>query len=404
LHALGHAAFGVNNFCLPAPLSTALELGSRARLSAHTLRDYALRPGCTDPSAVPWCAEALSPEWLTPALCHGVPGAKVIGVEVTSASAGSSVRKRVRVSYNAAGIEAGLPQDLFAKTTPDVLTRLTSGTSAGQEARFFMSLAPELRLEVPAHCVSRFDRVTGRSLHLFEDVVVRRGARFCDAGTAFSQTEMAAALVSLARLHGATYGDPRLDSSLGWIPRYETFFAALAATGTREGHDRAMMEARAVIPPAVHAARERLWPAAEASLADHGVGPRSVIHSDVHPGNWYLTPDGRPGLCDWQCIAQGHWARDLAYALSSMLEPEARRAWQPQLIAGYLHALKASGGPAVTHEDATALYRRQLPVALLMWTPTLCHPPTMPDMQPPEVSLAMIRRITTAIDDAGGLP
>lgn len=352
---------------------------------------------------MPWCAEALTPEWLTATLCQGIPGAEVTRVDVVTASAGSSVRKRVRVTYNAAGRAARLPQDLFAKTTPDVLTRLTSGTSAGQEARFFTSLAPELELEVPPHCVSRFDRVTGRSLHLFEDVVVCRGARFCDAGTVFTHTQMAAALASLAHLHGSTHGDARLTASLSWIPRYETFFAALAAIGNRQGHDLAMMEARAVIPPAVHAARERLWPAAEDSLTDHGVGPRSVIHSDVHPGNWYLAADDRPGLCDWQCIAQGHWARDLAYALSSMLEPEPRRAWQDALIAGYLRALKAAGGPVVAHADAVALYRRQLPVALLMWTPTLCHPPTMPDMQPPEVSLTMIRRITTAIDDAGEL-
>ena len=48
-------------------------------------------------------------------------------------------------------------------------------------------------------------------------------------------------------------------------------------------------------------------------------------------------------------------------------------------------------------------YRQQLPGALLMWTPTLCHPPTMPDMQPDAVSFEMIRRITTAISDLGVL-
>ena len=44
-------------------------------------------------------------------------------------------------------------------------------------------------------------------------------------------------------------------------------------------------------------------------------------------------------------------------------------------------------------------YRRLACLALLMWTPTLCPPPTLPDMQPEATSIEMIRRITTAMDD-----
>ena len=380
-----------------------LELGSRARLSAHTLRDHFLNPICLTPQDVPWRAEALTPEWLTAILCKDVPEARVIGLTVEAASSGSSVRRRIHVRYNASGETANLPTHLFAKTTPDILTRLTSGTSAGQEARFFTVLAPMLNLEVPHHRCSAFDRITGRSLHLFDDLVATRGASFCDYRTTFTRVQMTDVLGALARLHGGLHGDPRLSGELSWIPTYETFFQALAATGTRVGHEQALEKTRHLIPPAVYAGRNRLWAAAEDSLTDHATGLRSVIHSDVHPGNWYLTADGHPGLCDWQCIAQGHWARDLAYALSSMLEPEARRAWESELIAHYLGVLSASGGPCVSLDDARHFYRRQLPAALLMWTPTLCHPATMPDMQPEEVSLEMIRRITTAIDDTGVL-
>jgi hypothetical protein len=384
-------------------MASEVELGSRARLSAHTLRDHFLNPVCYDIREVPWRAEAVTPEWLTPALCDQTPGATVTRVTVESASAGSSVRKRIRVTYNPVGAAAGLVTHFFAKTTPDVLTRLTSGTSAGQEARFFRELAPLLQLETPAHRHSSFDRLSGRSLHLFEDLVATRGARFCDYQTTFTRPQMEAALKLLAHLHGSLHGDSRLAAEFSWIPRYETFFQALAATGTRVGHDQAMEESRALIPVSVYRARDRLWSAAEDSLADHAAGLRSVIHSDVHPGNWYLTADERPGLCDWQCIAQGHWARDLAYAISSMLDPDARRQWEHALIAHYLRALTAAGGPNVTLETAFHHYRRQLPVALLMWTPTLCHPSTMPDMQPAAVSLEMIRRITTAIGDHGVL-
>lgn len=41
--------------------------------------------------------------------------------------------------------------------------------------------------------------------------------------------------------------------------------------------------------------------------------------------------------------------------------------------------------------------------ALLMWTPTLCPAPGFPDMQPEAMSMEMIARIATAIDDHAAL-
>lgn len=385
-------------------MSNRFELGSLARLSAHTIRDHLTDPPCTTPGDFPWRAEALSPAWLTPVLCRDDADAAVNAVHVEDASAGSSVRKRVQVTYNAAGQRAGLATKFFAKTTPSILTRLTSGPSANQEAKFFSLVRPQVALETPVHVVSVNDRISGRSLHLFEDLVDTEAAVFCDYKTDFSRAEIDAAFDLLATLHGKFYADQALADALSWVPAYETFFDALARTGNRAGHDQAMREAQAVIPAAILAAKDELWPAAIAALDDHAEAPRTLIHSDVHPGNWYLTGDGKPGLCDWQCIAQGHWARDVAYAMSAMLDVAQRRAWERDVLRQYLVRLREHGGPAIAFDDAWTLYRRQLPLALLMWTPTLCHPPTMPDMQPPDVSLEMIRRITTAIDDLGGLP
>lgn len=384
-------------------MSKRLELGSLARLSAHTIRDHLTDPPCVAPGDFPWRAEALSPAWLTPVLCKDIADAAVVAVRVEDHSAGSSVRKRVNVTYNAAGQLAGLATTFFAKTTPTILTRLTSGPSAGQEAKFFALIRPQIAIETPVHVISVNDRISGRSLHLFEDLADTKAASFCDYRTAFSRDEIAAAFDLLATLHGRFYADPSLAGTLSWVPTYETFFDALARTGNRAGHDQAMIEAQHVIPAGILAAKDKLWPAAIAALDDHATAPRTLIHSDVHPGNWYLTSDGKPGLCDWQCIAQGHWARDLAYAMSAMLDVAQRRVLERELLVQYLDRLNHHGGPAIAFDDAWTLYRRQLPLALLMWTPTLCHPPTMPDMQAPDVSLEMIRRITTAIHDLGGL-
>lgn len=384
-------------------MTQTVELGSRARISAHTLRDHLSDPPCIHPADVPWDAQAITPQWLTPILCAGITEAAVVRVQVEAASAGSSVRKRIAVDYNDAGQRADLTTKFFAKTTPTILTRLTSGPSAGQEAKFFAQVRPAIAIETPVHRYSAHDRVSGRSIHLFEDLVATRGASFCDYRTSFTRQQMDAAIDLMALLHGRFCNDLRLQTELAWIPTYEVFFHALARTGTRTGHERAVIKAQQLMPADVFAARDKLWPAAEAGLAAHGTGTRVIIHSDVHPGNWYVTAAGVLGLCDWQCIAQGHWARDFAYAMATMVDVPQRRAWERELLGRYLAKLKQAGGPTVDFAEAWQHYAQQLPGALLMWTPTLCHPPTMPDMQPDAVSFEMIRRITTAIGDLGVL-
>ena len=230
-----------------------------------------------------------------------------------------------------------------------------------------------------------------------------QGASFCVYKTSFTREQAHAAFDLLAKVHGRFYDNPKLSTDLSWIPAYEVFFDALAKTGTRVGHDQALIQAQHLIPAQAFRQREALWCAAVDGLAPHRDERKTIVHSDVHPGNWYLTNRGDPGLCDWQCIAQGHWARDFAYALSTMLDIETRRAWEHEILTRYLAKLSDAGGPKVAFEEAWAHYAKQLPGALLMWTPTLCHPPTMPDMQPEDVSLEMIRGITTAIDDLGVL-
>ena len=90
-------------------------------------------------------------------------------------------------------------------------------------------------------------------------------------------------------------------------------------------------------------------------------------------------------------------ARALAYAVSSSLAVDDRRAWEEDLIPAVPRQPPRPHGDHDLVRRGFDLYRRQLFAALLMRTRTLCHPPTMPDMQPPEMSFLMIERITAAI-------
>ncbi|MGH7293058.1 MAG: aminoglycoside phosphotransferase family protein, partial [Myxococcota bacterium] len=263
---------------------------------------------------------------------------------------------------------------------------------------------PELELEIPRGYHSTVDRDSFAAIHVLEDVASTRGAVFCDYRTQVTR-EMAEDMVDLlAVLHGQFYDDPRFESELRWVARYERWFlGGVGKLRVDYYNDMAFTRAADRIPPRLLARREEVWPAVLASLALHERSPRTFLHSDVHIGNWYQTGAGRMGLCDWQCAARGHFSRDLAYALSAALEVEDRRAWERELVRRYVDRLSSS---AQRHFDSDRVfrdYRHQMLHALLMWTPTLCHSEHLPDMQPEAASLCMIERMTAAIDDLDSL-
>ncbi len=105
------------------------------------------------------------------------------------------------------------------------------------------------------------------------------------------------------------------------------------------------------------------------------------------------------GLCDWQLLTLGHGTRDLAYAVSAALAPRDRRVLEDHLVRLYVEEISRVSGQQVDFDPTWDNYRHQMLTALAMWTITLRHGGEMPDMQPEDMSLAMVERIGTAIDD-----
>ncbi|HJU10174.1 MAG TPA: aminoglycoside phosphotransferase family protein [Candidatus Binataceae bacterium] len=379
--------------------SAGMHFRARGRMAVHTIWDHLTRPIAKTIDDVPWSAEAISPEWLTDVLCRGTQGARVTSVEICGGDQGSSVRRNIKATYNEEGKNAGLPENLFCKTTPTVLTRLATGLSAAGEARFYREIRPNLNIEAPICYYSAWDRNSGRSVHLFNDIVATKAARFCRWHTPISRQQAEQIVDTLATFHSRFYDSARFSSDLKWVRSFEDFFRAGERVGLRECHEQAMIRAEAVIPPDVSRRRAEIWPATMRALALHKQAAPALLHSDVHLGNWYIMGDGQMGLCDWQCLGKGHWARDVSYAISTTLAIEDRRAWERDLLQRYLQKMREQCGLAVTFSEAWNLCRQQLFLALMMWTPTLVHTRTTPDMQPEEMSLEMIKRITAAISD-----
>ena len=375
----------------------------RSQLAAHALWDQLVRPQATDAAEVPWSAEAITPTWISAVLAKD-SGAQAERVVITGGDDGSSVRRAITVEWDAAGRAAGLPTLLFAKTTPTAATRLSAGMVAPTEGRFLTEIRPRLDIEAPVCLHTGRDPVSGRSIHLFEDLSLTKGAKFFRIHDTIDRRQAEGIVDTLADLHGTFWapapGRPSMDD-VTWLGTFENFFEGGVRVGIGAGHEQAMTRAASVIPPAITARRNEVWPAIV--RASKQPGTRTVIHSDVHLGNWYVTGDGQIGLSDWARVCRGHGTRDIAYSLMTTLTVENRRAWQDALLQRYLDRLRSKFGIDMSWDELMKGFRQQSFSALMMWTPTLCPPPLLPDMQTEATSMEMIKRITTAMDDIQAL-
>lgn len=385
---------------MPNLIQTAMRFG------AHTIWDGVRRPRARVKSDIPFAIEAISTDWLTAVLCSNSLETKVVAFEFGPQSSGTTVRRRIDLRYSTENGNADLPTSVFAKSSPRFVNRLTLGLTKTieNEAMFYRKIRPLLPLEAPRGYHSAYDLESGRSIHLLEDLVRTKGANFCSPSSIIDHSKAEDMVRVLAALHGTFYGQPQLEDTFPWLQSFPDWWrTGYEGFGLRRFHDAAIEKAASVIPNDVYSRRAEIWPAQIRSLSTHLGHPKTLIHGDVHLGNWYITRDGRMGLCDWQCVSIGNWARDFAYAVSATLSIEDRRAWEHDLLDLYLQQIESATGCKIAFDDAWTLYRQQAIAALLMWTPTLCHSPLMPDMQPEAVSVEMIKRITTAMSDLESL-
>jgi hypothetical protein len=229
------------------------------------------------------------------------------------------------------------------------------------------------------------------------------GVEFCNHDTPVDRARIEGQLRLLARVHGRFYQSPLLDTELGALFTWYQRFHNLERFKLRECCEQGVLDAEEIIPPALFARRDEIWPRTLDSVARHQQLPHTLTHGDVHLKNWYITRNGQMGLGDWQVTSKGHWSRDFAYTISTALEPEDRRAWERDLLDYYLDQLVVAGGERIDLDAAMTLYRQQLFSALAWWTLTLAPASDMPDMQPRDTSITFIRRIAQAIDDLQAL-
>jgi len=322
---------------------------------------------------VPANVGQLTPEWLTAVLTDGTHGAAVEGFELGEGSDGTSSRRAITVYWNEAGVEAGLPRDVYSKSTPSLLNRMLVGITgaASAEALFYSRIRPKLDIGAPTGYHGGWDARTCRSMVLTEDIAVARGATFADASQLKVTRDKAESMVAeCAKYHGALWNDARLLGEWGLLrsDAWQRMFNA------RIGFDRGalvgMRMLSDLVPAQLQDRRSEIRASLMRSLELSVSGPLTLLHQDVHPNNWFTLPDGSLHLYDWQGIGAGSWALDLSYALSSALDVEDRRAWERDLIELYVDQLAVAGGRPPTVDEAFLAYRQQMFRGFIYWTYT----------------------------------
>jgi hypothetical protein len=378
-----------------------------AAVTGHALREHL--PGYVDPVAieeVPRSAASLTPEWLTQALCLDHPGAVVRAVRLWAGSDGTTCRREIRVEYNEAGERAGLPNEVFTKTTATLKSRLTTGLAnmAAGECLFYTKVRPTLQFDSPEGYFAAYDARTLRSMLLIENVAVTRGATFGAAVRPATREEAESMVGQMAIYHAAYWDDPRLQTDLAQLPTAEAFVHGMAKMINFEkrsliGVDRATD----IIPSEIVRRRSELWPAFMRSLSLHRSRPHTLLHQDTHPGNWFRPGSGKMALHDWQGVAKGLWAADYGYAITSGLRAEDRRAWEEDLLRLYLARLADAGAPAPSFDTAWLEYRREQLHGLFFWLFPMGAGRLQPDMQPIEETRTNVERAACAVADLGTL-
>ncbi len=291
----------------------------------------------------------VTPQWLTSVMRNKYPGLVVEDMEVVELRNSHTTKMRVKLQLNDVGKAAGIPENVCLKSNWS--GGFTDVDIHALEARFYHFARDAMKVPAPAFYFVDWD-IGGhdQGLVVMEDLVAA-GGRFGHSTDHIGVDNVAKAMESLAKLHGGSWGDKRLEE-FTWLPR---------SMDTPVDCDQLNIMWRFI---EINLAKEEYRAFLPRWLLDdpqsfHGVfaalsrfeqrqpGPYCIVHGDSHQGNSYLRPDGERILIDWQLVRKGRPWRDLTYFLIAALTIEERRANDRALIAHYRDHLVAMGAQDV---------------------------------------------------------
>ena len=285
---------------------------------------------------------------------------------------------------------------LVAKTgaeDPEVRQRVAYGYRA--ELAFYRDIAPTVDVPVPTIHAAVSTEDSSQFVLLMDDLAPAvQGDQI--AGT--TEAVVLEGARALAGLHGPRWCDPTWKDlefltmplvteatagGMGDLARMatDTFLQTLGPRMTDD--DKATLDAfPKAVPDWLLARPERF----------------ALLHGDFRLDNLMLHPDGGVTVVDWQTLTVGLPTRDLAYWVTTSVDPGTRRATEGRAIETYHRALNAPGYDLATcEEDYRAGQLHTLLITTLGWAFTTQTP------RGGDMMLAMTERACAAIRDLGVL-
>lgn len=336
--------------------------------------------------------QALSPRWLTAALRPRFPG-----IDIRAVVPGPIVD---RISTNArfviecaGAVPDGLSPALCVKGYFNEIGRAARYIGA-PEAYFYRDLAAATQVRTLRSVYADVDPATRHGVILTEDVV-SQGGTFLDGNSPYTPDQTAQTLTELARLHAATWADPRHTQE--WLaPRLGRVLDVWGLSTTLDIIDRNLAGPNGQrIPPDMRDAH-RLVDAYRSLVATAPAsGPACVIHGDAHVGNVFLGAAGAGALVDWQLVQRGRWYLDVGYHIASTLTVDERRRTERDLLRHYLDALASHGVTPPPWDAAWPGIARGMLHGFFLWGITT--------KVQPAVIATLLHRLGTAVADHDAL-
>ncbi|TZG27386.1 phosphotransferase [Sphingomonas montanisoli] len=335
--------------------------------------------------------EALSPAWLSWALSQANGPVDITAVEVLEELGPSATKVRFKVTYGANRPD-GLPDQYCLKGVfkPELLGEYLKQGTQVNEIGFFRDCAPVMDLNVPRCLYAGLDEETLAGIIIMEDMIPI-GGKFLTAMSAYTADQAAGSVDQIARLHGASWGDAKLNP-FPWAKPRMAQLASLPWLEPAKLTDLLKGPRGDALPDAFRDGGRVL--ASMKALAERDEKhERCLVHGDAHAGNVFQHGD-KIGLIDWQVLQRANWSLDLAYHVGAALDVEDRRANEQDLLRFYLDRVKQYGGNPPAWDEAWALYRQSVAYGFFMWAITL-------RVDPPIIE-RFCTRLGTAVVDGGG--
>lgn len=238
----------------------------------------------------------------------------------------------------------------FSSTDPTSREVATAWSLYTREVRFYRELAEKARIAVPACYGAQMDAAGGFVLLLEDLAPAAPGDQF----KGLSNRHAERAVREAARLHAAFWEQGEsaeyrwLDTEAGAQPFYAPEIFRSTWPGFRDRYEAVLSDTQRQVCDALaegYDVYNRPRPR-----------PRCITHNDFRPDNM-LFDDERLVVVDWQSVALGTGAVDVAYLIGGGYSPEARRAVESALIDAYLDELGRQGVTGYSRAEFDADYR-----------------------------------------------